>query len=105
MARGSATETDFCNVYSDCVAAIWRRRMSLVKQFLISLFVIVFAGLGWFAFSHRDLLLTDLGIAGSADAGAGATPGQGGAGGPTGSGGNRGGGSSNQAAGARSGGG
>jgi hypothetical protein len=43
--------------------------MSIVKRGLISLLVIVFAGLGWFAFSHQHLALSDLEINTSAASG------------------------------------
>ena len=79
--------------------------MSLFKQVLISLLVIVFAGLGWFAFSHRDLVLSDLGIAAGAGEGPSAAPGRAGPGQTSGGGGSGGGSSAASAGGGRSGGG
>ena len=64
--------------------------MSIAKQTLVSLLVIVFAALGWFAFSHRDLVLNDLGIAGVTTADLASPSGQpGGGDGGSGGGGNR----------------
>src|SRR5438105_4690764 len=54
--------------------------MSLIRQVLVSLIVIVFAALGWFTFSHRDLVLSDLGIAGATGGGSAAGASSGGAG-------------------------
>ena len=79
--------------------------MSLIKQVLISLLVIVFAGLGWFAFSHRDLVLSDLGIAAGAGEGPSAAPGSAGPGQTSGGGGSGGGSPAASAGGGRSGGG
>ena len=74
-----------------------------IKQVLISLLVIVFAGLGWFAFSHRDLVLSDLGIAAGAGGGPSLAPGRGGPGQTPGGGGSGGGSSAASAGGGRSG--
>src|SRR5262245_11946765 len=63
--------------------------MSIVRQVLVSLLVIVFAALGWFAFSHRDLVLSDLGVTGVATADLASPAGQPGSGGGSGGGGNR----------------